>query len=109
MKRIAIFIICGLLAGCGDKGPSNAEIESAVLNRMSQQYQEAVSMYGQAAAEIHAIPPQAVKVMSVDNVRSEDEATYLADVTLERVKTGAKDTRALSLRKIEGGWRVVSQ
>ena len=26
MKRIAILIICGLLAGCGDNGPSNAEI-----------------------------------------------------------------------------------
>lgn len=109
MKRIGILVICGFLAGCGDKGPSNAEIETAVLNRMAQQYQEAVTTYGQAAAEWHVIPPQAVKVVSVDNIRSEDEATYLADVTLERVKTGAKDTRALSLRKIEGDWRVVSQ
>jgi hypothetical protein len=50
-----------------------------------------------------------VKIVSIDNIRSQDDATYLADVTLERVKTGAKDTRALSLRMIEGAWRVVSQ
>jgi hypothetical protein len=109
MKRIAILIICGLLAGCGDNGPSNAEIEGAVMSRMAEQYQEAVQTYGAAAAEWHVIPPQAVKIVSVDNIRSQDEATYLADVTLERVKTGEKETRALSLRVIEGAWRVVSQ
>ncbi|NSX94400.1 lipoprotein [Agrobacterium tumefaciens] len=109
MKRIAILVICGLLAGCGDKGPSNAEIEGAVMSRMEQQYTEAVQAYGAAAAEWHVIPPQAVKVVSIDNIRSQDDATYLADVTLERVKTGVKDTRPLSLRMIEGAWRVVSQ
>jgi hypothetical protein len=109
MKRMGILVVFGLLAGCGDKGPSSSDIEGAVMSRISQQYDEAAKLYGTPMAEFHALLPSNIKVVSIDNIRQDDDATYLADVTLERLKNHQKDTRAVSLRQIEGAWRVVSQ
>lgn len=108
MKRLTVLAALLVLSSCGDSGPTSAQIEGAVNERMSEQHAQAVKLYGPAAANLHAIPPDAYKIAAVDNIRSSDEATYLADVTLEFPRNGKKDTRALTLRQIEGAWRVVS-
>lgn len=109
LKLVIVTLLAGLLTACGDAGPSASEIQDAFTRKITQDHEQARKEYGDTlAAALQAPPPELFEVVAVDNIRSTDSATYVADITLKNTKSGAKNTNSLGVRKIEGQWSVVN-
>lgn len=97
----AILMSSMLLAACSDS-PSSSDFKEAANSLIKEEMSLVTMLTGQKLSDREM--PVAV---AVDNIRSTDGATYVADVTLENRQSKQRDTQSLSLRKIDGKWQRV--
>lgn len=102
ISRPILFAAVLALAACGKDQPSAEDFRRAVDAQLQQQ----ATQFG-AVLGVKVSDKDLPRVVSVDNIRKRDEATFVADVTMELKGRGLKETSSVAMRRIEKQWRLV--
>ena len=125
MRLARMTAVAGLLMlwGCGGGGPSESEVESAVLrdylDGIEKQLSSVSAMVGEKRATeavfsnygISDLSDVGLDAFSLEDLRALDNGDYLAKTvyTLRRGDNQDKRAARLTLTRLEGQWRVIDK
>ncbi|PWR20644.1 hypothetical protein [Zavarzinia compransoris] len=101
-KFVLVGVLAAVLSACGASGAGTDDFAEVATRELLEDH---LIMLGASPAEAKDLSQ--IEIVSVDNIRSSDGATFTADIVLRVKKTGRKDSFPLSIRKIDGTWVMV--
>lgn len=105
LKFLVTLALLGFLSACGDSGPGSSDFEAALLAKIKDDTETMEFLIG--SMNVTPFDPSNFEIVSVDNIRSDDKATYVADVTFHNKISDERKTVSMSLRHIDGAWKSV--